>query len=56
MTSLFSGTVLRSALIVPENIDGTLSNIANKPGLMRAYILVDLLTTLGILFLGPPSI
>ena len=52
VTSLFSGTVLRSALIVPGNIGQTMINIANKPGLMRAYILVDMLTALGILFLG----
>jgi hypothetical protein len=52
VTSLFSGTVLRSALIVPGNIGQTMINIAYKPGLMRAYILVDMLTALGILFLG----
>lgn len=52
VTSIFSGTALRSALIVPGNISQTMINIANKPGLMRAYILVDMLTTLGIIFLG----
>ena len=52
VTSLFSGTVLRSALIMPGNIGQTMINIANKPDLMRAYILVDMLTALGILFLG----
>ena len=52
VTSLFGGTVLRSALIVPGNIEQTMINIASKPGLMRAYILVDMLTALGIAFLG----
>ena len=52
VTSLFSGTVLRSALIVPGDIGQTMVNIAAKPGLMRAYILVDMLTALGIVFLG----
>jgi hypothetical protein len=52
VTSLFSGTVLRSALIVPGNIGQTMLQIAGKPGLMRAYILVDMLTALGIVFLG----
>lgn len=52
VTSVFSGTVLRSAIIVPGNIGQTMINIADKPGLMRAYILVDMLTALGIIFLG----
>ncbi len=52
VTSLFSGTILRQAWIVPGNISQSMINIANKPWLMRANILVDMLTALGIIFLG----
>ncbi|HEY5159414.1 MAG TPA: DUF4386 domain-containing protein [Anaerolineales bacterium] len=52
VTSIVSGMLLRSALIVPGDIGRTMVNIAGKPGLMRAYILVDMLTALGIAFLG----
>lgn len=52
VTSLFSGVVLSPALIVPEEVSDTLGRISANPLLMRAYILVDMLTALGILFLG----
>ncbi len=52
VTSLTSGVVLQPAWIVPENINETMINIANNPLLMRASILVDMLTALGIIFLG----
>jgi hypothetical protein len=52
VTSLFSGTILQPAWIAPGNIRETMLNIANKPWLVRANILVDMLTALGIIFLG----
>ena len=52
VTSLFSGTVLRQAWLVPGNISETMLKVANKPWLMQATILVDMLTALGIIFLG----
>jgi hypothetical protein len=52
VTSLFSGTFLRQALIVPGNISESMINIANKPLLMRANILVDMMTAFGVIFLG----
>jgi hypothetical protein len=52
VTSFGSGVFLSSALIVPGNIRESLINIANQPGLMRVTILVDMLTALGIIFLG----
>ncbi len=52
VTSFFSGAVLNSALFVSEDIGEVLINIANKVILMRASMLVDTLTALGIIFLG----
>jgi hypothetical protein len=52
ITSLLSGAVLESAWFVEGNISQTMTNIANHAGLMRANILVDMLTALGIIFLG----
>jgi len=52
ITSLFSGTILRQAWYVPGNMSESLLNIANKPWLMQANILVDMLTALGVIFLG----
>jgi hypothetical protein len=52
ITSLFSGLVLRPALITTGNIIETMTNISNNVWLMRAYILVDMITALGIVFLG----
>jgi len=39
-------------VIVPGNMSESLLNIANKPWLMQANILVDMLTALGVIFLG----
>ena len=52
VTSFSNGVFLKSALIVPGNISESLIKIANNPSLMRAYIFVDMLTALGIIFLG----
>lgn len=52
VTSFSSGVFLKEALIVPGSISESLIKIANNPALMRAYILVDMLTALGIIFLG----
>jgi Domain of unknown function (DUF4386) len=52
VTSFGSGVFLKNALIVPGNISESMVKIANNPALMRAYILVDMLTALGIIFLG----
>lgn len=52
ITSVSSGLVLEPALTVPGNIGETMASIANNVGLMRAYILVDMVTAMGIVFLG----
>lgn len=52
VTSFGSGVVLRPALIVPDNIGATMLRIAQQPALMQAGILVDMLTALGVIFLG----
>lgn len=52
VTSFFSGVFLHGALIVPGNIGESMIKIANNPLLMRTFILVDMLTALGIIFLG----
>ena len=52
VTSFSSGVFLRQAWVVPGNIGETMINIASKPWLMRTNILVDMLTALGIIFLG----
>lgn len=52
ITSFSNGVFLKSALIAPDSISESMIKIANNPALMRAYILVDMLTALGIIFLG----
>jgi hypothetical protein len=52
VTSFSSGVFLNSAWSVPGNISETMLKIAANPGLMRANILVDMLTALGVIFLG----
>jgi hypothetical protein len=52
VTSLVSGTILQPAWLVPGDISESMINIASNPLLMRANILVDMLTALGIVFLG----
>lgn len=52
VTSFSSGVFLQPALIVPDNISETMLKIADNPSLMKAYILLDMLTALGVIFLG----
>jgi hypothetical protein len=52
VTSFSSGVFLKSALIAPNSISESMIKIANNPSLMRVYIFVDMLTALGIVFLG----
>ena len=52
VTSFSNGVFLKPALIAPGNISESMIKIANNPSLMRVYILVDMLTALGIIFLG----
>jgi hypothetical protein len=52
ITSVTSGLLVQPALIVPDNIQETMLNIANNPELMRANILLDMFTALGVIFLG----
>ena len=52
VTSFSSGMFLKQAWFVPGNIGETMLKIATNPGLMRANILVDMLTALGVTFLG----
>jgi hypothetical protein len=52
VTSLISGVILRAVLTVPGDISGTMTNIANNLWLMRLNILGEVLTALGIIFLG----
>ena len=52
VTSFGSGVFLKPALIAPGSISESMIKIANNPSLMRVYILVDMLTALGIIFLG----
>jgi len=51
-TSLISGLILKVALIVPGNIGQSMTNIANHTWLMRANILGEMITAVGIIFLG----
>jgi hypothetical protein len=51
-TSLISGLILKVALIVPGNISASMLNIANHTWLMRASILGEMITAVGIIFLG----
>ena len=52
ITSLTSGMILKLALTVPGNIGETMIKIANNTWLMRANILGEMITALGIIFLG----
>lgn len=52
VTSLSSGLLLQPALIVPDNIRETMIRIAENAWLMRANILLDMLTALGVTLLG----
>jgi Domain of unknown function (DUF4386) len=52
LTSLFSGVILKVALIVPGNITESMIRIANRPSLMRANIFGEAITAVGVIFLG----
>ena len=52
ITNVVNGMVLRPALITTGNITESMANIANNVWLMKTYILVDIITALGIVFLG----
>ncbi len=52
ITSFTNGFFLQQALIVPGNIRETMLRIANNPALMRTFILVEMLSALGVIFLG----
>jgi len=52
VTSLLSGVILKAALIVPGNISETMIRITNHAWLMRANILGEVATAIGIIFLA----
>ncbi len=52
VTSILSGTLLRQAWSVPGDINASMIKIANNAALLRANIIVDMLTALGVIFLG----
>jgi hypothetical protein len=52
VTSFSSGVFFKAAWDVPGNIGETMLKIANNPILMRGNILIDMLTALGVIFLG----
>jgi hypothetical protein len=52
ITSLSSGAFLKAAWFVPDNMSETMLKIAHNPWLLRTNIFVDMLTALGVTFLG----
>ena len=52
VSSLVSNAFLMDPLIVPGNIIGTMTNLANNVMQVRAGILGDMVTAFGIIFLG----
>ena len=52
ITSFSSGVFLQPKLFVPGDMHATLLKIADNVGLMRASILLDMCTVLGVIFLG----
>ncbi len=52
VTSFSSGIFLQSAWFVPEDMSATMLKVAANPGLLRANIFLDILTALGVTFLG----
>jgi hypothetical protein len=52
VTSISSGVFLNSAWSVPGNIRETMQKMANNPLLVRGNILLDMLTAVGVIFLG----
>lgn len=51
-TSLISGLILKLVLVVPGNISETMIRIANSTWLMRANIVGEMITAVGVIFLG----
>ncbi len=52
VTSILSGTLLRKAWFVPSDMSASMIKIANNAALLRMNIIVDILTALGVIFLG----
>jgi hypothetical protein len=52
VTSIMSGLLLRQTWFVPGDINASLIKIASNAAWLRANIIVDMLTALGIIFLG----
>jgi hypothetical protein len=52
ITSFSSGIFIKPLWLVPENMAATMLKIAENPNVLRANILVDMLTALGVIFLG----
>jgi hypothetical protein len=52
VTSFGSGSLIKPAWLASGDITATLRNIAANPWLVRANILADMLTALGVIFLG----
>lgn len=52
ITSIGSGLFISQALFVPGSIIETMNRVASNPALLKAYIVVDTATAIGIIFLG----
>lgn len=52
VTSLVSGAVFLKPLLVPDDISASMTKIADNPLLLRASIFGDVITAIGIVFLG----
>ena len=52
VTSIMSGLLLRQTWFVPGDINASLIKIASNAAWLRANIIVDMLTALGVIFLG----
>ncbi|MEZ4670759.1 MAG: DUF4386 domain-containing protein [Anaerolineae bacterium] len=52
VTSLVSGAVFLKPLLVADDINATMTKIADNPLLLRASIFGDVITAIGIVFLG----
>ncbi len=52
VTAIIGGAVLRNAAINPDNLGASLTAIAANSTALRLFMLTDMLTALGIIFLG----
>ena len=52
ITSVSSGSIIRPLWLMPDDIRATMLKIAENPVVLRINILVDILTALGVIFLG----